>query len=78
MGNLVERYLIVQGRGEQITFEVWRNTLSQIAEGLSLSQTLDWIERLYEGLAVLDRNVIPRLALEALMLELPVASQSSP
>ena len=70
-------FLIVQGRGEQITFEGWRNTLSQIAGGLSSSETLDWIERLYESLTALDRNVIPRLVFESLMLDLPVASQSS-
>lgn len=69
-------FLILQGRGEQITFEGWRNTLIQIAGGLSMVDTLDWIERLYESLNALDRNVIPRLVLEALMLKLPGGSKS--
>jgi DNA polymerase-3 subunit delta' len=49
----------------------WEASLSQWGARLGLEQGRHCIERLLSTLELLERNVNPRLALEALMLELP-------
>ena len=71
--------LIQQGRGQEISYRTWQETLEGQARALSSAQTVVWIEQLYMTLEALEYNAGPRLALEGLMLELPplVRSKSS-
>ncbi len=63
--------LIQQGRGGEIAYTAWRESLEGQAQGLSTGTLVRWLHRVLETVEVLDRNANPRLALEVMMLELP-------
>ena len=65
--------LVQAGLGAELVHESWRGTIERYAQGTAPLQTLVWLKRLYETLEALERNANPRLALELLMLDSPVA-----
>ena len=65
--------LVQAGLGAELVHESWRGTIESHAQRIGPLQTLAWLKRLYETLEALDQNANPRLALEALMLDLPMA-----
>jgi DNA polymerase-3 subunit delta' len=69
--------LIQRGRDDEIMHRSWRETLKEQAQLLSQPQTVAWIERMFGSLESLERNANPRLALEALMLDLPRGSHTA-
>ena len=64
--------LVQQGNGEMITNVSWRETIGLHANALTTRQTVKWVRRTMETIEALDKNVNPRLALEALMLDAPL------
>ena len=63
--------LIQQDQGARIVNLSWRTTLERQAAALTSAQVTRWLRSITETVGTLDRNVNPRLALEALMLEAP-------
>ena len=66
--------LIKEGCGGDIAHASWRETLEGAARGLSPARIVQWVHCILETLEALDRNANPRLALDVMMLELPVAA----
>ena len=66
--------LIQQGRGDQIAYTAWRESLEGLAHGQSAAALVRWLHRILETVEALERNANPRLALEVMMLELPAAA----
>ena len=66
--------LVQSGLTTELVHESWRGTIEAHAQRTSPPQTLAWLKRLYQTMEALDQNANPRLALEALMLDLPMAS----
>lgn len=64
--------LVQQDRQAQVVHQEWREALEGHARTLSQAQTVKWIDLLYQTLDALEHNANPRLALEAMMLELPI------
>ena len=62
--------LLQQGRGDDIVHRSWRGTLEALAASVTVRSSVAFIGRVYETLEALERNANPRLALEALMLDL--------
>jgi DNA polymerase-3 subunit delta' len=66
--------LIQQGRGDQIAYTAWRESLEDLAHGQSAAALVRWLHRIFETVEALERNANSRLALEVMMLELPAAA----
>jgi DNA polymerase-3 subunit delta' len=65
--------LILQGQTDQVVHVTWLETLERLASNVSPREVVAWAHVITDTLDALDQNANPRLALEVLMLEMPLA-----
>ena len=63
--------LLQHGQDARILHTAWTGTLQRLAAGISPAALTGWLRATEQTVDLLERNVTPRLALEALMLGAP-------